>query len=183
MFNEAAALSYEPFFGDDTDVRVLDDKFVTARKSTRCQVCWGQIEPGQRVRARTERNNEERKVMTFRFCPECCEAMAQADDDSGDAIEKRYSMGMDRAEQWREAALQAPAGEGGADALDRSRAHRSLIRMPIPVDLQRDGKKWLASMPGWSMPILLAEGETQEQAIDQLRWQLSKHFAHTEGEI
>ena len=97
MIDESAVLRYEPFLDDDSDVTVLSDKMVTARKAAECVVCFGSIEPGQRIRARAERNNDEHKMMTFRFCPTCCAAMAKAGDDAGSAIEKQTELGIARA--------------------------------------------------------------------------------------
>ncbi len=96
MIDESAVLRYEPFLDDDSDVTVLSDKMVTARKAAECVVCFGPIEPGQRVRARAERNNELHKMMTFRFCPACCAAMAKADDDAGAAIAEQTGIGIAR---------------------------------------------------------------------------------------
>lgn len=80
-FDEDAAVNFDPFGPDETDVSPLSDKIVTAGKDhAHCMMCDGPIPKGSRHRARTERNNEERKIMTFRWCGICCRAMAQADD-------------------------------------------------------------------------------------------------------
>lgn len=93
-------LSYNPFQGDETDIRLLSDRMVVTRRAHKCNICWEDFPAGSRARARREVNREEHKTMTFYFCPLCCEAMAKAmsdDDDAGRAIEERTSMGMDRA--------------------------------------------------------------------------------------
>lgn len=88
-FEEARALSWEPFFGDETDTTTLSDKFVTCGKEHRCSHCWGYCGAGERARALTERNNEDRIVRTFYFCNLCCKAAAGADADAGKAIDHR----------------------------------------------------------------------------------------------
>lgn len=95
MLVEHLVLQFRPFQGDETPVRELADKFLVTRKPHKCQICWGAIEVGQRVRALTELNCEDRQVMTFYFCTECCEAMAASWSDEGEAIEKRYGIGQE----------------------------------------------------------------------------------------
>lgn len=89
---ERSSLQYDPFEGDETDVSRLADKFVKARKQHECFHCRDVIEPGERHRAKTERNNEERKIMTFRFCAECCRTFALSWDDYEPMME-RYRQG------------------------------------------------------------------------------------------
>jgi len=86
---EAAALSFDPFAGDETDVRLVSDKFVTTRKPHKCQHCGDKIKSGKRVRARAEINREDNKRGTFYFCSLCCEAMAKSWEDDGDAYVER----------------------------------------------------------------------------------------------
>ena len=64
-----------------------------------------------------------------------------------------------------------------------SRAVRQIIRMPIPIDTQRRGDRWVARLPGWDLPLMQETGETRDQAIDHLRWALAKYYQHTEGEL
>lgn len=93
-------LAYNPFDGDrDSQVRVMSDKLLTTRKPHRCTVCWDDIPPGARVRARSEVDQQDRRAMTFYFCPPCCEAMALSwtDEDAGKAIEARTAIGMRKA--------------------------------------------------------------------------------------
>ena len=59
-----------------TDVAGLSDKFVNGQKEYACQHCYGPIAKGERHRAKTERNNEDKTIETFRFCRLCCAAMA-----------------------------------------------------------------------------------------------------------
>lgn len=91
---ERLCLSYNPFQGDETDVTELSDKFVTTRYSHKCQICFEQIAAKSHVRARREVNNEDKKVMTFYFCEECCGAMARSWRDEGRSISERTSIGM-----------------------------------------------------------------------------------------
>lgn len=92
---ERLALSYGPFEGDETDVSGLTDKFVVGRKEHECFHCRDPIPAGQRHRAKTERNNEERKIMTFRFCAACCKTFAIFEGEEGDdgPMMERYSQG------------------------------------------------------------------------------------------
>lgn len=91
---EKLALRYNPFEGDDTDVSGLTDKFVKGRKKHECFHCRDVIEVGERHRAKTERNNEEYKIMTFRFCAECCRTFALYEDDVSDVpMMLRYDQG------------------------------------------------------------------------------------------
>jgi hypothetical protein len=94
---EEDCLAYDPFEGDrDVDVTTIRDGFVKARKAGVCSTCSGKIRPGMRVRSRTERDNDERRIGTFRFCPECCDAMAKSWEDDGAAIEARFRLAWDR---------------------------------------------------------------------------------------
>ncbi|MFH5924590.1 hypothetical protein [Roseomonas xinghualingensis] len=81
QFDEDACLTYQPFGGDETDTTVLSDKIVKAAKDhPHCQMCSGPIFKGERHRAMRERNNEERKIETWRWCSKCCRAQAMAED-------------------------------------------------------------------------------------------------------
>lgn len=95
--NDCDVLSYDPWEGDrDSDARTLRDKMVVLRKHAVCCVCFDSIPVGARVRAQTQQSTEQRKVMTFKFCPLCCEAMAIAADD-WEPINRRTVMGMTKA--------------------------------------------------------------------------------------
>ncbi|HQT89106.1 MAG TPA: hypothetical protein PK677_11215 [Acidiphilium sp.] len=111
----AEALRFLPFDGDETDVSPLSDKIVKAAKEhPRCQICHGVILKGERHRAKTERNNEEKTVMTFRFCNKCCRAMAHPDCFyAGRLIESRYAIGDARRSQERLPAPRPRPGLGG----------------------------------------------------------------------
>ena len=89
---EHEALAYDPFRDDETDVTGLADRFVTTRRTHPCSLCQQDFPAGSRARAKTERNNEERKVMTFYFCPPCCEAMAASWTDYGRALIERETI-------------------------------------------------------------------------------------------
>lgn len=103
--NEAECLLYDPFQGDESDVRTLADRFLVTRKPHVCNVCWDMIPVKSRVRAKTEINYEDEQVATFYFCIPCCEAMAISNEDDGRSIEHRSGLGMDRARERYQAAL------------------------------------------------------------------------------
>lgn len=93
---ETLALSHNPFDGDETDVSNLGNKFVIGRKAHECFQCTEVIEPGERHRAMTERNHEERTIKTFRFCSACCETFATYEGPEGDdePMLVRYEQGQ-----------------------------------------------------------------------------------------
>lgn len=95
--NEEDVLAYDPFSGDfegggDRD-RLLKDKMVTARKEATCHICRETIKPKDRVRTIVEVYGN--KLMSFKFCTACCEAMALSWEDDGEAIEGRSRMGRE----------------------------------------------------------------------------------------
>lgn len=92
VFDEPECLAYNPFEGDfgEPGDRTLKDKIVTARKPGPCHICGSEIKPGERVRSRVDVCGGE--LMSFRWCQECCVAMASSWDDHGRGIEKRYSL-------------------------------------------------------------------------------------------
>jgi hypothetical protein len=95
---DADCLAYDPFSGDrDSDITEFSDKFVVTRKPHVCNVCQEEIPSRSRCRAKTERDNDDQVVMTFYFCPPCCDAMALSWTDDGDAIEARTGRGMEAA--------------------------------------------------------------------------------------
>lgn len=72
---EAACLADDPFAGDFGDGEAtLSDKMVTNRGGGTCHHCAGPCEKGTRNRVLTERTEDG--VQTFRWCQECCFAMA-----------------------------------------------------------------------------------------------------------
>lgn len=92
------AVNFDPFQGDDTLVTGLSDKIVIAAKDhARCQICEAPICKGERHRAKAERNEEDHKIMTFRFCNKCTRAMAHPDTyGTGRLIDSRYAIGSQR---------------------------------------------------------------------------------------
>lgn len=87
-------LNFNPFEGDrDCHTKELSDRMVIGRCAHQCQICTGPIIKGERHRALTEVSYDDRKVMTFRFCALCCDAMAKNWTDDGKAILARYSIG------------------------------------------------------------------------------------------
>lgn len=93
---ESECLASDPFAGDfgEPGDRTLRDKMVTARKGGFCHDCAGEIEPGTRVRSRTDLFGGE--IMSFRWCEPCCRAQAISWDDEGAAWEARVSLGFER---------------------------------------------------------------------------------------
>jgi hypothetical protein len=78
---EGRCMADDPFAGDfggsgDGD-GVLADKMVTNRKGGTCSTCGGPCEPGTRNRVRKEVYDGE--FMLFRWCVQCCFAMAVFD--------------------------------------------------------------------------------------------------------
>lgn len=88
-------LAYGPFDGDDSEVVSLRDKVIICRKSGECQWCVGVFQKGTKIRSLTEVLVGE-GIKTFRFCLECCEAMAKSWSDKGQSIDQRYALGMER---------------------------------------------------------------------------------------
>jgi hypothetical protein len=89
--NEKACMDTDPFEGDFGDgERVLRDHMGTARKKGPCLMCGQQIEPGSRIRMRTETYNGQ--IQTFRWCSLCCAAMAASWEDEGKALEARINL-------------------------------------------------------------------------------------------
>lgn len=104
------ALGFDMFGPDETDVTELSDKIVKAAKDhPHCFVCYGPIAKGERHRAKTERNNEEGKVMTFRACGKCVRAMLITNETYSDrAMISRECLGEQRR---RAARASGAAGE------------------------------------------------------------------------
>lgn len=91
-------LRFDPFFPDETDKTLLSDGFALANRWHDCVICGERIWGGQRIRSRVERINEGKpRVMTFHFCPTCCEAMAASWTDAGEALTARTALGMAKA--------------------------------------------------------------------------------------
>jgi hypothetical protein len=95
--NEALALQYNPWGFDESDYRVLNNRFVTTRRPFVCDMCFCDLPAG--TRARAQREIFEGHAKTFKFCPTCCEAMVKAQlpiyDDL--AVEKRMQLGQKNA--------------------------------------------------------------------------------------
>lgn len=89
---EDDVIACDPFEGDfgEPGDRTLKDKMVNARKTGPCHLCGQQIEPGERVRSRTD--VFEGEIMSFRWCNACCHAMALSWTDDGKAWEHRASL-------------------------------------------------------------------------------------------
>ena len=91
-YDEAKALQCDPFEGCRgwPGDRVLKDKIVTARKAGPCHICPGEIQPGERVRTRSDVVGGQ--LMGWRWCAACCAAMASWWEDDGAALEGRYAL-------------------------------------------------------------------------------------------
>lgn len=98
------ALNFDPWAGDmDSDAVTMRDQFVRTRQPADCAICFEAIPVGARVRSQTQRSEEQRKVMTFKFCVTCCELMASSHRDNDERIEDRYALGQRNAQKSREA--------------------------------------------------------------------------------
>ena len=90
---EAAALDYNPWGFDESDYRVLSNRFVTTRRPSECAICFDPIPAGSRARSQSE--ILEGQAKTFRFCMICCDAMATVAlrEDDGEALQARHDIG------------------------------------------------------------------------------------------
>jgi hypothetical protein len=82
--------------------RILDVRMVTAAKLHKgvCTPCGGDIQKGERHRV--ERGLYDGKVGNCRTCAECCKILSKwcsPHDKDQDAIEARYTLGRQRAEE------------------------------------------------------------------------------------
>ena len=92
-FDEAECLKVNPFEGDfgSPGDKVLKDKIGTARKGGTCGMCRQDIVPGERVRLLAA--VFDGTLMSYRWCSECCAAMAESWTDDGRAWEARVRIG------------------------------------------------------------------------------------------
>lgn len=97
-FDEGDCLALDPFEGDfgTPGDRVLSDRIVKAAKPHLgiCHDCAGDIQRGERHRSRVDIADGE--FFTFRWCGECCVAMAKSWEDDGRAMEERVKLGRQR---------------------------------------------------------------------------------------
>lgn len=106
MTNDQLTLAYNPFegdFGSPGDC-VLRDKIGNARKPGACHVCGCTIQPGTRIRMHA--GVYDGQLMSFRWCAECCAAMAAYWSDNGTALEARFALRRSH----------KPIGQDAADA-------------------------------------------------------------------
>jgi hypothetical protein len=95
-YTDRDVLAYDPFDmgkGDD-DAKTLRNEFVVTRVPSVCSICMDDIPAGTRARALTQQSAQMRKVMTFKFCAACADAMGRAvalDDFA--PMERRYEIG------------------------------------------------------------------------------------------
>jgi hypothetical protein len=90
--DEKLILATDPFAGDfgDPGDRTLRDKMVSARKPAECHDCAQTIQPGERIRSRTDVADGE--MMSFKWCRLCCEAMELSGEDGGEAWDARIAL-------------------------------------------------------------------------------------------
>jgi hypothetical protein len=97
---DKAVLQFDPWCGDESDVTTLSDRMVVTRVKSVCAICFENILPRDRVRTKVEK--WDGKMKTFRFCVNCCAAMARRAFAANEAqemeIENRYNMGRLRAD-------------------------------------------------------------------------------------
>lgn len=99
MATDAKILAYYLWDGDRTPVTLFANRMLVTRKPHPCVICREDIGSGTRVRAQTERDDDDRIVATFYVCPVCCEACAVAGtpaDPAAEQIEARHALGMAR---------------------------------------------------------------------------------------
>lgn len=90
MTRDASILSYELFQGDrDSDVTIFKNRMLTTRKPHDCVNCRQPIPPKSFVRAQTERDNQDKVVMTFYVCELCCDAILKFQHGDYEALEAR----------------------------------------------------------------------------------------------
>ncbi|RWP69512.1 hypothetical protein [Mesorhizobium sp.] len=96
MTRDQAILCYNLFEGDrDSDVTIFSNKMLVSRKQHTCVVCREDIAPKTRVRAQTERDNDDKIVMTFYVCETCCSAIVELVLRGNDEpISTRTALGM-----------------------------------------------------------------------------------------
>ena len=84
-------LRYDPAAGDKdgSGVKILRDRIVIAKRGGECWQCAEPIVPGTRIRSEVAVVDGQMK--RSRTCHDCCDAMAKAWTDNGDAIEARIT--------------------------------------------------------------------------------------------
>ena len=89
---ESDVLKYDPFSGDfgSPGDKTLSNKMVNCRKETKCHICGFATQRGTRIRVLTEKIDGG--IHSYRFCHECCHAMAKSWYDSGMELETRWNL-------------------------------------------------------------------------------------------
>ncbi|RUW39157.1 hypothetical protein EN739_24460 [Mesorhizobium sp. M2A.F.Ca.ET.017.03.2.1] len=83
-------LNFDLFAGDrDANVRLIENRMVVTRKVHDCVLCGEGIPVKSRVRAQSECDRSDNKVMTFYVCEPCCRAIGLSYTDNGEALEQR----------------------------------------------------------------------------------------------
>lgn len=91
-FNAKILLGSDPFAGDFGDgERLLKDVVSRVRKPFICHTCAEQRQSGEWARIRVEASDDG--IQTFRWCTDCCIAECKIDDDGGDAMVERETIG------------------------------------------------------------------------------------------
>lgn len=108
---EKLALGHDPFEGDETDATKLSAQFVNGRKQYECFHCCDPIEVGDRHLVRRDRNHEEGRIDTWRWCGACAGAMASYEDTGeDDPLVERLCIGNKVRDERHKAALVAKGG-------------------------------------------------------------------------
>ncbi|MFA6132628.1 MAG: hypothetical protein WC869_01275 [Phycisphaerae bacterium] len=91
-FNEARCLAVDPFDGDfgSPGDRIFRNVIVTSRKALTCSCCNQLSVPGTRVRVIVALFDGD--LHRYRYCAECCSAMAKSWTDRGKAWEARIAI-------------------------------------------------------------------------------------------
>lgn len=89
---ERNCLKYNPFEGDfgDPGDKILKKKMVTAKKGGFCKLCQQEIKPGERIRVQAE--IFEGTFENYRWCEQCCIAMAENWFDEGESLSIRMHL-------------------------------------------------------------------------------------------
>ena len=85
-------LSCNPFEGDfgNSSDRILENKIVKGRAEVVCHLCGRKTVPG--TSHRTMKAVFDGQFMSFRWCEECCKAMALSWYDDGQQYEKMVNI-------------------------------------------------------------------------------------------
>lgn len=89
-------LQLNPFdgdFGSPGDI-IFSDRICIARTHCVCRDCLGAIEPKSQQRRLQAKFDDQ--MRTYRWCFDCCKAMALSWDDDGQALQARWDLRRQR---------------------------------------------------------------------------------------